>query len=355
MNDGEHDGSPRRPTGRAAENSAVEERLSRLRGQRAGHLTSLLDDTVPSGLVKPHKLGRWRLIGAAAGIVGGISMIAMVFANQGDATDPSAGLPEPTGQALLTGVSPTATPSSAPTSASTSPAPGSTATPLASAEGAIAESALVPVTPGEPPRFVTPFKTKAIVKDRFGTPRGPGSVHSGFDLLPAGGGADVTSACDGAVVGSDTLSGYGLFLVVDCGGQWRAIYAGLENVTAKRGDTVTAGVTLLATFKESLHFELRWAGTPVDPAKYVDFEAAGEPVPEATPTPTETPSPAAAEPDAPAPTATPQPGTPEPPVKPASPTATPTPPPPTKTPTATPTATPKPPTPTPTQRPVIRF
>ncbi len=347
---------PSRDRARTSESSAVEERLLRLRDRRDGHLSALLDDTVVSSLDRSSRRpGRWRLLGATIGIVGGISMIAMVFANQGDGTDSASTLPPPTGEALLTGNSPTSTPTAYATNAPAGSTQQATRTATAAAEGAIGESALVAVTPADAPRIVTPFRSKATLKDRFRAPRGDGLVHSGVDVVPSGGGTDVIGACDGEVVGTDTLSGYGLFLVVDCGNQWRAIYAGLEFVKVKRGDSVEAGVTLLANFKESLHFELRWAGTPVDPEKYVDFTAAGTPAPTETPTPADTATPT---PTTPAGSATGVPGgeTPSPSTPtPAGPTATPTPVTPTKTPTPTPTATPKPPTPTPTQRPVIRF
>lgn len=354
---------PAERSAQQTEQDAVSGRLARLRDQRGQHLGLLLDEDVPSRLERSQKRRPWKLMGAGAGLVAGVSMVAFVVASsQADDGSPAASpTAAATGVALLEGSQSTATSTAGSNSAGPSGTATATRPPSESGEGAAPLSSIREVKPTSEPRFATPFKGKARVADAFGIARGEGYVHGGVDLLPDGGATEVTAACNGVVAGTDRLASYGLFLVVDCGDQWRTVYAGLENSKVKTGDVVEQGETVLGTIKFSLHFEVRWAGVPLNPESYTHFSVAA--AAEATATPTETATPTAAAPgDEPGGSGTPEPGepgtpgTPAPsPTGPAAPTATPTPKPPTPTPTATATPSPKPPRPTPTPKPVIKF
>lgn len=310
----------------------------------------------------------WRYTAAAGIVLGGLAIGLSLLMTRDDsgtsastADGTSVATAPPRGEDLLGAA--TSEPTTAPSGASVRTA---TPAPTEAAEGAIAERNLRAVDGPDPSffRLSTPLRGGATVLERFGEPRGTGSIHAGVDLVPRDGGpADVFAACSGSVVGFDRLPGYGDFIVVDCGGGLRTVYAQMAEITVKSGDEVRIAETQLGTAGRFLHFELRVNGVPVDPLPYFDPSA-----PPGTPTPTPTATPEATETPTPAPAPSSggggggsesgsSPGgekTPEPtPTATATPTVTPTP---TMTPTPTPTSTPtpRPPTPTPTPRPVIR-
>ena len=54
-------------------------------------------------------------------------------------------------------------------------------------------------------------------------------------------GARVVSPCAGRVVFAGPFRSYGLLLIVDCGGGWHAVLAGLDRLDAQAGQRVRAG------------------------------------------------------------------------------------------------------------------
>ncbi len=303
------------------------------------------------------------LIIAAAGVllaVGALATLMMSSGGDGSNTTPTPEGTQPASNAIIAPVSGRDSPTATPTHTIPTPTPRSADDAIH--EGAIPVPGTATAVPPESPHLVTPLNTKARVLDRFGSPRGDNSIHGGTDLAPSSGSNtfDVFASCDGTVAGIDHSGTYGDFLVVDCGGGWKTIYANLAEVTAPNRQNVAAGVTKLGAASGSLHFEVRYVDFAVDPERYINFTAG--PLPP-TPTPAPSPSPTATG------TAVPPSGsgdstgsgpgtdTPEAPTRtPLPPTATPTPPPPTATPTATPTSTPtpRPPRRTATPPPVIK-
>lgn len=99
--------------------------------------------------------------------------------------------------------------------------------------------------------------------------------HDGIDLAAASG-TPIYAAHDGVVVyaGSE-FSGYGKFVIIENSTPWSSFYAHLksfavkEGAQLKRGDLVGyMGATGNARGVH-LHFELRYAGRPVDPLEYL--------------------------------------------------------------------------------------
>ncbi len=87
-------------------------------------------------------------------------------------------------------------------------------------------------------------------------------------------GARVVSPCSGRVVFASPFRSYGLLLIVDCGGGWHAVLAGMERFSAEAGESVREGepVGVMPSWNPSagerrpgLYLELRHAGQPVDP------------------------------------------------------------------------------------------
>ena len=226
-------------------------------------------------------------------------------------------------------------------------------------EGSVSAASIEAVknAPARTGRFDLPLKKWFMVTDRYGAPRGRGTIHGGIDLalddLPQ---SPVYAACEGRVTTSAYNTVLGNHVMVDCGEQWSTVYGHLSSIRVSEGQQVNfedvLGISGSSGFSsgEHLHFEIRWQGWAVNPEKYLDFhiapgapltydirDAHGDlivgpiPTPTATPTATPTPDfsiiPAHLRPTV-APTKTPVP------------TATPIPPTPTITPT--PTVTPRP-------------
>jgi len=98
---------------------------------------------------------------------------------------------------------------------------------------------------------------------------GPGGPHRGITFA-ASPGARVISPCAGRAVYAAPFRSYGLLLIVDCGGEYHFVLAGLDRLDVAAGQRLLAGepVGLLAGPGgpgASLYVELRRGGRPVDP------------------------------------------------------------------------------------------
>ena len=132
-----------------------------------------------------------------------------------------------------------------------------------------------PVLPG---RFGLPLAAWSFISDRFGTPRGEGTIHTGIDLaLGSYPVSSVYAACDGWVSRTEWLTwSYGYYVIVDCGDGWETLYSHFREIMVTWGQSVTKGVTVLGvsgstgySTGEHLHFEIRYNGTYLDPEEYI--------------------------------------------------------------------------------------
>ncbi|MCB4821880.1 murein hydrolase activator EnvC family protein [Roseicella aerolata] len=119
-----------------------------------------------------------------------------------------------------------------------------------------------------------PMPVAGQVTREFGA-SGEGGPARGMTLsaLP---GARVVSPCAGRVVFGSPFRSYGLLLIVDCGGGYHFVLAGLDRLDTAPGQRVLAGEpvgTLAAGGRASLYLELRHRGRPVDPRNW--FAARG--------------------------------------------------------------------------------
>lgn len=98
-----------------------------------------------------------------------------------------------------------------------------------------------------------------------------GHWHSGVDLA-APWGEPVRSTLAGTAQVLHSGTGYGLHIIVDHGGGMSSLYGHLSSVTITDGSTVATGTTIGAVGSTGnstgphLHFEIRRAGIPEDPA-----------------------------------------------------------------------------------------
>jgi murein DD-endopeptidase MepM/ murein hydrolase activator NlpD len=121
--------------------------------------------------------------------------------------------------------------------------------------------------------FVMPVTN--IITSTYG-PR-HGRTHQGVDIdLETG--DTVVSAFDGIVRMSRYYYGYGNMVVVRHHNGLETLYGHLSKVLVSPGDVVKAGTSVGLggntghSFGSHLHFEIRFMGQPIDPAKFIAYE-----------------------------------------------------------------------------------
>lgn len=99
------------------------------------------------------------------------------------------------------------------------------------------------------------------------------TFQSGIDIKVKRG-EPVRSVFRGEVIFAEWLRGYGNLVIIDHGENYYTLYAHLQEVFKKTGDTADTGEVIATvgdtgSIKEvSLHFQLRHHGKPVDPIKW---------------------------------------------------------------------------------------
>jgi murein hydrolase activator len=115
----------------------------------------------------------------------------------------------------------------------------------------------------------------------FGGSNGSGGVEKGISLA-ARAGAQVTTPCDGWVVYAGPFRSYGQLLILNAGGGYHVLIAGMERISVNIGQFVLTGepvatmgstsqvASILATTASQpvLYVEFRKDGTPIDPGPW---------------------------------------------------------------------------------------
>lgn len=98
--------------------------------------------------------------------------------------------------------------------------------------------------------------------------------RSGIDIR-ADSGAVIQAVYAGRVMYADWFKGYGNLIIIDHGDSYYTVYAHLETLLKKTGETVNTGEDI-ATVGDTalmaepvLHFEVRHHGTPLDPLEWI--------------------------------------------------------------------------------------
>jgi len=121
-----------------------------------------------------------------------------------------------------------------------------------------------------PASFVTPVSGTLV--RRFGQPAPDGGVSDGLAWRTAGG-AEVRAPAAGVVEYSGALKGWGGVLIVNVGGGYHLVLAGLDRISAAAGRPVAAGQPLGAMAAQApvppeLYLEVRKDGAPTDPGRW---------------------------------------------------------------------------------------
>jgi murein DD-endopeptidase MepM/ murein hydrolase activator NlpD len=103
---------------------------------------------------------------------------------------------------------------------------------------------------------------------------GEGAIHTGVDLA-APRGTPIRSAADGIVVHAEWMSGYGRLVIVDHGNGLQTYYGHLSRFLVipgqevRRGDVIAQSGASGRVTSPHLHYEVRMAGTPVNPYPFL--------------------------------------------------------------------------------------
>ena len=129
-----------------------------------------------------------------------------------------------------------------------------------------------------PPQFFRPVEGEVVsgygnrVHPIFGYVR----FHAGVDFANHMG-DPIFAAASGTVIQVKSREGYGNTIIIDHGGGWSTLYAHLSQYNASLNQQVEIGQTIGYVGSTGwstgphLHFEVRYRGSPRDPAKYLDL------------------------------------------------------------------------------------
>lgn len=113
------------------------------------------------------------------------------------------------------------------------------------------------------------------VVNRFGSPRADTGLAWKGLLIRADQGAPVLAVAPGRVAYADWLRGFGNLLILDHGDGFMSLYGYNESLLKQAGETVASGDAVAKVGSSggsegtALYFELRRAGTPLDPLAWV--------------------------------------------------------------------------------------
>jgi len=130
-------------------------------------------------------------------------------------------------------------------------------------------------------RKTLPLPLNGIKIREFGTPDGLGGTEKGLSVASRAG-AQVTAPCDGWVVYAGPFRSYGQLLILNAGGGYHVLLAGMERISVDLGQFVLTGepVAIMGGGPQSaaavatgssqpiLYIEFRKDGVPVDPSPW---------------------------------------------------------------------------------------
>ena len=110
----------------------------------------------------------------------------------------------------------------------------------------------------------------------FGGSDGSGGVEKGISLATRAA-AQVTTPCDGWVVYAGPFRSYGQLLILNAGGGYHVLIAGMERISVNIGQFVLTGEPV-ATMGTTSQVASILAATPSQPVLYIEFRKDGTPI-----------------------------------------------------------------------------
>jgi septal ring factor EnvC (AmiA/AmiB activator) len=100
------------------------------------------------------------------------------------------------------------------------------------------------------------------------------NFRNGIDIQALKG-AEIQSVYDGVVLYADWFKGYGKMIIIDHGDSYYTVYAHLDDMYKKKGDSVETGEPIASVGESgsmvgpALYFEIRHHGKPLDPMNWI--------------------------------------------------------------------------------------
>jgi septal ring factor EnvC (AmiA/AmiB activator) len=110
----------------------------------------------------------------------------------------------------------------------------------------------------------------------FGGPDGAGGTQKGLSIAARPGG-EITAPCDGWVVYAGRFRSYGQLLILNAGGGYHVLLAGMERISVDSGQFVLTGEPVAAMGGGSQASSTGASG-PKQPVLYVEFRKDGSPI-----------------------------------------------------------------------------
>jgi septal ring factor EnvC (AmiA/AmiB activator) len=110
----------------------------------------------------------------------------------------------------------------------------------------------------------------------FGGSDGVGGVQKGISLASRAG-SQVTTPCDGWVVYAGPFRSYGQLLILNAGGGYHVLIAGMERISVSIGQFVLTGEPV-ATMGSTSQIASVLAANATRPVLYIEFRKDGTPI-----------------------------------------------------------------------------
>ena len=121
-----------------------------------------------------------------------------------------------------------------------------------------------------------PLPVNGVRIREFGAPDGVGGTEKGLSIAARPGG-QITAPCDGWVVYSGPFRNYGQLLILNAGGGYHVLLAGMERISVDLGQFVVTGEPV-AVMGDGAQSAVAKAGGVSQPVLYVEFRKDGVPV-----------------------------------------------------------------------------
>jgi septal ring factor EnvC (AmiA/AmiB activator) len=121
-----------------------------------------------------------------------------------------------------------------------------------------------------------PIPVNGVKLRDFGAPDGVGGVEKGVSIATRAS-AQVTSPADGWVVYAGPFRSYGQLLILDAGGGYHILLAGMERISVDLGQFVLTGEPV-AVMGNGSHIAAVLATGSTQPVLYIEFRKGGTPV-----------------------------------------------------------------------------
>ncbi len=124
-----------------------------------------------------------------------------------------------------------------------------------------------------------PVPVNGVKSRDFGAPDGNGGSEKGISIATRPG-AQVTAPCDGWVVYAAPYRSYGKLLILNAGGGYHVVLAGMERISVDIGQFVLTGepVAAMGSGPQVASAVVSGASAPSQPVLYIEFRKDGSPV-----------------------------------------------------------------------------